>query len=278
MDYQDCILITDMDGTLLKDERGISKKNQAAIDFFIGQGGKFAVATGRTAKSAATFLKLTQVNAPCIFYNGAVLYDWNEHKVLQTKKVNSQELIHFIQDCMKEYPTICIQIYTMEKIYIITGEKSWDFQIIGPRHHFVYCDLAEIMQEEWIKVMFAAKREVLEDCCKHLATYQLDKTTNHFFSADYYFEFVGKAVSKGTMASDMLRLQDFQGKTVFAAGDFHNDIEMLEMADVGIAPANAEPEVKAVANIVSVSNRDDLMDAIVHRVMPDYFGAIRKKA
>ena len=38
--------------------------------------------------------------------------------------------------------------------------------------------------------------------------------------------------------------------TFVAAGDYNNDIEMLKEADLGAAPLNAQPEVKAAADLV----------------------------
>ena len=46
---------------------------------------------------------------------------------------------------------------------------------------------------------------------------------------------------------------------------------MLQVADVGIAPANAEPEVKAVADMISVTNDNDLIHQIIYHIIPDYF-------
>ena len=73
------------------------------------------------------------------------------------------------------------------------------------------------------------------------------------------------------MVKMMKSLNEFEGKIVFATGDFHNDIEMLQVADVGIAPANAEPEVKAVADMISVTNDNDLIHQIIYHIIPDYF-------
>ena len=269
--YQDCILVTDMDGTLLNSNSKISEKNCNAIEFFKGNGGKFAIATGRTEKSVATFFKQAKPNAPCIFYNGAVLYDWDEQKFLKTQNVKSKELIEFLKDCMEIYPTLCIRVYTTDKNYIITGEKSLNRFVVGSTMEFIFADLSEVLNKSWLKVLLAEERDILETCKAKLNKYHLEDTTNHFFSADYYFEFVDKGVSKGAMVKMMKSLNEFEGKIVFATGDFHNDIEMLQVADVGIAPANAEPEVKAVADMISVTNDNDLIHQIIYHIIPDYF-------
>lgn len=275
--YQDCILVTDMDGTLLNSKSEISEENCKAIEFFKANGGKFAIATGRTEKSVATFFERAKPNAPCIFYNGAVLYDWDKQKFLKTQNVKSKALIEYLEDCMQMYPTLCIRVYTTDKNYIITGEKSLNRFVVGSTMEFIFAELSEIVHKDWLKVMLAEERAILEICKAKLKHYCLEDTTNHFFSADYYFEFVDKAVSKGAMVKMLKSFDGFQGKTVFAAGDFHNDIEMLKIADVGVAPKNAEQEVKDAANIISVANDNDLIHEIVYHIMPNYFNEMIKR-
>lgn len=57
-------------------------------------------------------------------------------------------------------------------------------------------------------------------------------------------------------------------KKVIAVGDFENDIEMLQRADCGVAPANAQEDVKKIADRVAVSNDDDVIHDIIYRIVP----------
>lgn len=48
-----------------------------------------------------------------------------------------------------------------------------------------------------------------------------------------------------------------------AIGDGENDVEMLELASLGIALSNGSDKAKAVANVIGVSNDEDgVADAI----------------
>ena len=53
---------------------------------------------------------------------------------------------------------------------------------------------------------------------------------------------------------------------IIAVGDYNNDIEMIKRAGVGIAVANATPETKAVADIVTVSNEEDAIAKIIYDI------------
>ena len=53
------------------------------------------------------------------------------------------------------------------------------------------------------------------------------------------------------------------GEQVMAIGDGENDIEMIELASLGIALSNGSEKTKAVANVIGISNDEDgVADAI----------------
>ena len=55
-------------------------------------------------------------------------------------------------------------------------------------------------------------------------------------------------------------------KLTIAVGDYENDIDMIEAADIGYAVANAIPAVKAVADRITVSVHEHALAAIVREL------------
>lgn len=51
--------------------------------------------------------------------------------------------------------------------------------------------------------------------------------------------------------------------TVVCVGDYENDISMIRYADIGYATANAIDEVKAAADRITVSCRENAVAAII---------------
>ena len=47
MDFKNAIIMTDLDGTLLNDEKNISERDLESINNFCDKGGLFTIATGR---------------------------------------------------------------------------------------------------------------------------------------------------------------------------------------------------------------------------------------
>jgi hydroxymethylpyrimidine pyrophosphatase-like HAD family hydrolase len=64
--YEGYLIASDLDGTLINSEQGISRQNIDAIASFIEAGGLFAIATGRTELTALPFIEQIHVNCPSI--------------------------------------------------------------------------------------------------------------------------------------------------------------------------------------------------------------------
>ena len=84
------ILFTDLDGTLLNDQKQISEGNLAAIHMALEKGHKIVISTGRaltSAKKQALALGLTMPGCYIIAFNGACIYDIHEKKVIFSETI-----------------------------------------------------------------------------------------------------------------------------------------------------------------------------------------------
>lgn len=266
--YQDFFLISDIDGTLANNDHRVSEKNKETIADFVAQGGHFAVATGRTQRNVVPYMTGLTINAPCILYNGGALYSWQEKRFLKTKHLESGDLAGFLRHCIALFPQMCIEVFTHEQLYVITDPANVDEHMIREKQEFTYAVLDDILDKTWIKIILCDSHENLLASRAILSLFHLEDKTNNFFSAVTYLEIVANHVSKGNMLGELLKIPGFHGKKIIAAGDFQNDIEMLRIADCGVAPENAQDEVKKIANVIAVNNDEDLIHDIVYRIIP----------
>lgn len=65
--FSDYLLVSDMDATLLDDNHTISEENRQAIDYFIKNGGRFTVATGRMVEAVRAYMPNLHINAPAYY-------------------------------------------------------------------------------------------------------------------------------------------------------------------------------------------------------------------
>lgn len=67
------MIVTDLDGTLLKNDKTISKNTIEAINELRMRGHKFVIATARPLRAAKKFLESVETDAG-IYHNGALIY------------------------------------------------------------------------------------------------------------------------------------------------------------------------------------------------------------
>lgn len=264
--YNNIVLLTDMDGTLLDSNSKVSSRNKEAIHTFINEGGKFGIATGRSEKNALKFIGDIPINIPSILYNGCGLYDYQQNKFLELRKLSNDKLKELLVDCMSKFPNVVIQIYGAKGCFIITPEELIDDEIRKHHSPFTMCKLEDIMKEEWIKILFRGNGEELNNIEQHCHNVHIIDEIIVVHSSDIYLEILPSNSSKGDM---LLTLRKLLGEeyTYYAVGDYYNDIEMIKFADVGMATLNAPEDIRQIADVITVSNDEDVLADIIYNIM-----------
>lgn len=264
--YDKMMLLSDMDGTLLDSGGQVSIINRMAIREFIAAGGRFGIATGRSHLNFEAFLTGVEVNAPCILYNGCALYDMEEKRFIELCTLPTEKLAPYLQFCLQDFPGLMVQVYCPEMCYIISDEELSEKEVVENHKPNLFCTMEEILTQPWIKLLISGDPEELKSLEGEIDTFRLRSEINWVYSQDRYLEILPANVSKGSMLKK-LKEGYGSGYTVYAVGDYNNDIEMLEAADVGIATANALPSVKKAADAMTVSNDENAIAHIIHKMI-----------
>ena len=86
-----------------------------------------------------------------------------------------------------------------------------------------------------------------------------------FRSAPFFLELVPKGIDKAQSLLRLLSKINLTPADLIAFGDGYNELSMLKLAGVGVAMANAAPEVRADADYVTLSNEEDgVAAALLH--------------
>lgn len=268
-DLSKYFLITDMDGTLLPENKILMQKDIEAINRFRNDGGKFTIATGRTLQASAKYINQLDVDIPVILYNGSLIYDIRNEKVLFTdelpeiSKEIAKELFKFMKNPGGE-------VLRLDNIYVVCNneyEKAHT-KICGVNPK--YCQLDEVPDGGWFKILFATEPSLVTELENFVIkqNYPVDFVRSH----DIFIEMLPKNSSKGAALKEYIKLMNMQDYKIVAVGDYHNDIEMLTEADVGVATANAQQVVKDKADIVLKNTSDE--NAIAELIDMIYDGKI----
>ena len=77
-----------------------------------------------------------------------------------------------------------------------------------------------------------------------------------FRSEPYFLEATPKNVDKAYCLKHLLEILGIKREEMICCGDGFNDISMIQYAGLGVAMANAQDQVKAVADYVTVCDND----------------------
>lgn len=99
----------------------------------------------------------------------------------------------------------------------------------------------------------------------------LGEKMDFFRSAPFFLELVPKGIDKAQSLLRLLGKINLTPADMIAFGDGYNDLSMLKLAGVGVAMANAAPEVRAEADYVTLSNEEDgVASALEHFGMSSF--------
>lgn len=265
------LIISDLDGTLIPRGGVISPENRGAVRYFVEQGGRFTIATGRTPEAAAGYVEGLPINAPGIFFNGAMLYDWEREQVLKTMPLTAGDeqglWPRFAGECRQRFPEACLEVYTEDNCHVITPSANDDPRLPHEYYRYAHTDLERLSdtgKTPWLKFFACDRHEHLEEYVALARQMGVADLANGFYSEDNYYEFVAKGLSKGTMLSRLREM--LPGIFIIACGDYLNDKELLEQADLSAAPANAHREIRKTARLQGPSVEEHLLAWLVEQL------------
>ena len=267
------ILFSDMDGTLLNDQKELSAGTKTALNTYLQEGGKLVLSSGRPLDSiveVAKKLDLLRKNTYIISYNGALIYDCDQKKPVYEITI-PKDLVKTIIATAKKHGVYTHTYDTNESGQeIIVTEKDGDELAFYRRAiHLPYVcvnDMAEALTKEPYK-LFAIDmdggHEKLDAFAREL-DYLTDGKIHTFYSGPFYMECCMKEASKGKAVEILCEKLSIPIEEAVACGDAANDSSMIRKAGIGVAMKNAADEVKYHANYITQhdNNHDGMKEVI----------------
>ena len=258
--FDGILLLSDMDGTLLNSCRTVSPENLEAIRYFMAEGGRFSVATGRSKPGMEYFLKDLPVNAPAVIYNGAVVYDFEADCAAWQCPLGERglDLYRLVQE---EFPGAGMEAYDMHTAYALSDNPI-------SRRHFDNVNMPwqlvrpEAVPQPWVDMLLLEKEDRLAEIKA-----QLEARYPGVFFLQYsdkeFLEVLHPDANKGVAALALCKYLNYNVENLYTVGDGRNDIQLLTCTRNAYAPANAEPEIKALCPRMLPHHNDHAIAALI---------------
>lgn len=259
------LIASDMDDTLLNNDREISPRNLAAIRQALAAGLVFTLATGRMYRSIQPFARQLQLDVPLIAYNGALVKGALSEKVYVRRPLQLATALAVLDYCRaKGY---YVQAYVDDDL-LVKEENAYSrmysriagvpttavgdgvYQLAKAPHKLLLMTAAADFAAAWqdIETRFAGR---------------LDVTS----SKDNFLELMEPGVNKWVAVKELAAGFGIKPEEIMCIGDSNNDLTMIANAGLGVAVANAKPQVQQAAKLITASNDNDGVALAIENVL-----------
>jgi len=266
------LIALDLDDTLLRADLTISEKSKEALQRADSMGAHIVLASGRNYYSMRRYadeLLIHRRGDYLIGSNGAQLIQASSGRILEELTLPRA----FCVEMANELDTrgAFWQVYIDGAIYC-NRMNPWavmDHELSGLPLRVLQDEKEKtaILARDQTKILICGEAFQIELLYQELAK-RFEGLAEVVTSKPYFLEILPKGASKGAALERLAKRLHIRMDEVLAIGDARNDIDMLQKAGWGCAPANAAEEVRAIARFVSskTNEEDAVADILAHVV------------
>lgn len=257
----------DLDGTLTNHDKVVTPRTRQALLKAQEQGAIIILASGRPTYGivpVAECLELEKRGGYILSYNGGNIVN---------AKTGEKLFSQFLPDAVIPI----LYKYAKEKNHALLGYAGNEIITEMPDDQYVkeesrinkmnirkVDNLLEALEPHPTKLLMTGDPTDMIKAEEELVEI-LGEKMDIFRSAPFFLELVPKGIDKAQSLLRLLAKINLTPADLMAFGDGYNDLSMLKLAGVGVAMANAAPEVRADADYVTLSNEEDgVAEALLH--------------
>lgn len=264
------LLVLDVDGTLLNDEREISKRTLAALLKVQQMGVRIVLASGRPTYGLmplAKTLELGNYGGFVLSYNGCQIIKAQNGEILFERRINPEMLPYLEKKARKNG----FAIFTYHDDTLITDSPDNEYI----KNEALLNNLKIIKEDEFSTAIDFAPCKCMLVSDKEKALIGLEQhwekrlagTLDAFRSEPYFLEVVPCGVNKANTLGALLEHLGVTREEVIAVGDGVCDVTMLQLAGMGVAMGHSQDSVKVCADYVTASNEEDEVALAVEKLI-----------
>lgn len=259
------LIVTDLDGTALKNNKNISQETIYAFEKCSKKGIHIAIATARYIGGAAPYARKLHADFQ-ILTDGTLVYQ--NGKLVYSRSMTIDMTNDIINE-LKNYGYIShLAIPTTTALYRYPSKINKPSQ-----NNSTITNTPDTSTPDNIKhyhspgILFDINKPFPEEACKivaHISNDDNAKAIAEKCGCEYFhyrgettYTFFHKKASKLDAIEHIAQLLNISLDDVCAFGDDINDIEMIEHCGYGVAMENALDIVKEKADIITLSNEEN---------------------
>jgi Cof subfamily protein (haloacid dehalogenase superfamily) len=249
------LVIADVDGTLVTEQKTLTKRAQAAVQALRRDGIGFAITSGRPPRGMAMLVEPLALTTPIAGFNGGMFVKPDmtaieEHLLAPDTARRAVELIR--EHGMDAW------VYSGEEWLLHDPEaphvarEQWTVKFPPT----VVDDFGAALQRA-VKIVGVSDDHDLVARCEKDAQAALGREAAGARSQPYGLDVTHPDGTKGTVVEALSRFLSVPADEIATVGDMPNDVLMFRKSGLSIAMGNAGPEVQKEARAVTDSYNDE---------------------
>lgn len=261
------LVATDIDGTLLADDRTLSPRTAAVLQRICAQGTPVVLVTGRPIRWLQLVYDQLAAPLPAICANGAVVYDPVADEVLRADPLAPELLAEVARRLRAAVPEVSFAVEIVDSRQMrheVHYPLRWDADHDAIR---AVESPEELHSLPAVKLLARAAGEQDPDVFVQVvagALRGLAEATHSSYSG--LVEISAAGVTKAAGLAWYAARLGIDERDVLAFGDMPNDVPMLTWAGRAVAVANAHPAVLEIADEVTGANSADGVAAYLEKI------------
>ena len=248
-------VISDVDGTLVTDDKVLTVRARAAVAQLRADGIIFSIISSRPPRGLCMLLKPLGITTPVGGFNGGVLATPDlaviaEHLLLPEIARRAVDMLNARGAEVWIFSGQDWLVRRSDGPYVAWEERTVAFPPTIVEDFGPALDTAA-------KIVGVSKDfELLAQCERDLSAALVDRATVAR-SQPYYLDITHPLANKGVALSEIAKLLGIPLAEVAVIGDGANDVAMFEQSGLSIAMGNASQQVQRAADFVTDSNKED---------------------
>ena len=263
------LAVLDIDGTLVDDKGQLSKKTIETVQTVKKSGAFVTICTGRNITKALPIVKKLKIEIPFVCIDGTLMYDPVKNKIIKDLKL-SQEETHFILDTAKDKHAF-VELSDGNKYYkYIKNKELLQYDIFnkhtiwghmksyfGGIRYISNFERLKGLKEPYYQIVIASEIDIIEEIKKEIQKGGFERIEIRDYLWEKFLFINRKGIKKSQGVQMLCNYFDVSIDEVVTIGDEENDVDMIQLAGMGVAMGNAVENVKAVADFVTANNNEN---------------------
>ena len=251
------LLLADVDGTLVTQEKLLTDRAIAAVRALEEAGILFAVTSGRPPRGMAMLIEPLRLRTPIAAFNGGLVVQPDRELESIERRALPRTLVPEVVELLESF-ALDVWVYRGADWYVLDPDGAHvehESRTVGFAPSVVESFAG--IDEDVVKIVGASDDFEAVERASRSTQERFGQQVSASRSQPYYLDVTHPDANKGAVVQWLAARYDLPLRRVATIGDMPNDVLMFAHSGLSIAMGQSSPEVKRAARRVTTPNDDE---------------------